>query len=58
MWFAEIVFNSSSYSVFGHVRPNCQTEADAGACKTDPIYMGMICQKSFCDGISCFAFSG
>ena len=44
--------NNSNSSIFGHVRPNCKTEADGGACKSDPIYMGTICHTSFCDGRS------
>ena len=34
-----------------HVHPSCKTEAEAGVCKSDPVYMNIICDKSFCDGI-------
>ena len=33
-----------------HVHPSCKTEAEAGACKSDPVYMNIICDKSFCNG--------
>lgn len=37
------------------VSPDCKAEADAGTCKSDPVYMNQICEKSFCDGISIFS---
>ncbi len=46
--------NLTNSSGLSHVRPNCKTEADAGACKSDPTYMAIICHKSFCDGRSLF----
>ena len=32
------------------VRPNCKAEADAGTCKTDPMYMESIDCNIICDG--------
>ena len=33
-----------------HSHPNCQKEAEEGACKSDPVYMSIVCGKTFCDG--------
>ncbi len=32
------------------VRPNCKAEAEAGTCKTDPMYMESIDCNIICDG--------
>lgn len=53
---SETEVNISNNSVFRHVRPNCKTEADAGACKSDPVYMDTICHKSFCEGRSSISY--
>jgi len=36
---------------FGVIRLlNCKEEAMAGTCKSDPVYMSLLCDKSFCNG--------
>ena len=34
-----------------HSHPNCEKEAEGGTCKSDPVYMSIVCGKTFCDGM-------